>query len=201
MKLRLSLRVFFIALTLLCLWLGGLVHRTNLQRRAMAWLTQSGGRGSYGYQLDWSPTNESQPNGPDWLRGIVGIDFFESVKRINLDGTEVVNLAPLSGLRRLESLQLRTTQVIDLAPLSTLRSLSHLNLDSTNVSDVTPLSKLRLKTLNLFFTEVSDVRPLAKITSLESLILSDTLVREKDYRWLQLQLPNCDIEWNANRFD
>lgn len=199
------------------------MHRANLQRRAVTWITNSGGRASYGYQLNLPPKADPQPSGPDWLRGILGIDYFESVKVVRLsrrpvadvsllagltsvktvylDGTSVVDLAPLSELQRLEYLWLARTSVVDLKALSKLRSLEHLDLSVTDISDVSPLANLRLKTLRLHFTEVSDVTPLASIPSLEILDLTDTLVREEDYRSLQSQLRNCRIDWNANRFN
>ncbi len=223
MKMRFSLRVAFILLTLLCVWLGTTVHTANRQRRLVAWITKSGGRGVYEFQAPKWPSNSPprEPNGPDWLRDLMGIDFFERLtivymadtnttniaplrslkylRCLDLGGTDVDDATPLSRLRRLKELYLGRTEMVDLSPLSKLDSLTFLDLNSTDVCDVSPLSDCPLEYLNLRYTEVRDVAPLAQIKNLEYLDISDTLVPEESYRKLENELPNCRISWTANR--
>ena len=41
--LQFRLRTFLVVLTLVCLWFGWLVNRSNQQRKAVAWVLQMGG--------------------------------------------------------------------------------------------------------------------------------------------------------------
>jgi hypothetical protein len=90
--------------------------------------------------------------------------------RLDLDNTQVSDLAPLAGLTGLQTLDLNGTQVSDLAPLAGLAGLQTLTLDDTPVSDLAPLAGLaRLQWLWLHGTQVSDLAPLAGLTRLQVL--------------------------------
>jgi internalin A len=79
------------------------------------------------------------------------------VRGLNLTGTAIADLTPLSGLPSLQYLELSGTPVSDLTPLSGLASLEELHLSRTPVSDLTPLSGLAsLQALILASTPVSD---------------------------------------------
>ncbi|HEX8818676.1 MAG TPA: leucine-rich repeat domain-containing protein [Archangium sp.] len=102
-----------------------------------------------------------------------------SLQRLDLHGTQVRDLSPLSALTSLQSLQLSVTQVQDLSPLSALTSLQSLDLRGTEVQDLSPLSALTsLQSLYLHGTQVRDLSPLSALTSLQSLDLSGTQVQD-----------------------
>ena len=102
-----------------------------------------------------------------------------SLSSLDLKGTHIIDLAPLSGLASLSSLNLTRTPVTDLAPLSGLTSLSSLTLTGTGVTDLAPLSGLAsLSKLNLSDTGVTDPAPLSGLASLSRLNLSYTHVTE-----------------------
>ena len=102
-----------------------------------------------------------------------------ALESLDLWGTQVSDLTPLSGLTALKSLNLSGTQVSDLTPLSGLTALESLVLSDTQVSDLTPLSGLKeLEFLDLWGTQVSDLTPLSGLTALKSLHLVDTPVRD-----------------------
>jgi Leucine-rich repeat (LRR) protein len=107
------------------------------------------------------------------LRELTGL------QTLRLDSTQVSELAPLQGLTRLQTLSLRRTQVSELAPLRGLTELQALVLDSTQVSDLAPLQGLTgLQTLALNSLRVSNVAPLAGLTALSFLSLNYTLVSD-----------------------
>ena len=107
------------------------------------------------------------------------IGTLTALKSLDLRGTQVSDLTPLSGLTALKSLDLRGTQVSDLTPLSGLTALKSLYLSSTQVSDLTPLSSLTaLESLDLTYTQMSDLTPLSGLKALKSLALSDTQVSD-----------------------
>ena len=101
------------------------------------------------------------------------------IRRLDLSGTGVSDLAPLSGLTALEILDLDNTGVTDVSTLSGITSLRTLNLNNTGVTDVSPLSGLTaLVSLYLIGTRVTDVSPLSGLTALVSLDLTGTRVTD-----------------------
>ncbi len=96
-----------------------------------------------------------------------------------LDNTRVADLAPLAALTGLQVLWLDNTQVADLAPLAALTGLQFLDLNNTQVADLAPLAALTgLQDLRLDNTQVADLAPLAALTGLERLDLDNTQVAD-----------------------
>jgi len=48
--LKVSLRTFLLAITVLCVWLGFIVNRANKQKQAVAWVRENGGTAYYGFE-------------------------------------------------------------------------------------------------------------------------------------------------------
>ena len=100
-------------------------------------------------------------------------------RALNLKGSQISDLQPLTNLTTLKRLNLGGTQVSDISPIAELTALEWLDLDDTLVSDVSPLADLTaLELLDLFFTQVSDLVPLAKLTALSWLNLIGTPVSD-----------------------
>ena len=100
-------------------------------------------------------------------------------RALNLKGSQISDLQPLTNLTTLKRLNLGGTQVSDISPIAELTALEWLDLDDTLVSDVSPLADLTaLELLDLFFTQVSDLVPLAKLTALGWLNLIGTPVSD-----------------------
>ena len=181
--LRYSLRTFLVLLTVFGVWLGLLVFRVNKQKEAVQWVKDHGGKVYYDFEMDESltapPFHHRQPPGPEWLRRLIGIDYFANVVGVDLADSRVTDLTPLAKLTSLEELSLISTQVSDLTPIAKLTSLERLVLDGTQVGDLSPLAKLTsLDELWLISTLVHDLSPLAKLTSLEVLALNNSRVRD-----------------------
>ncbi len=108
------------------------------------------------------------------LAPLAGLDHLRS---LNLHGTQVKDLRPLAGLWRLEELDLSETQVADLSPLANLPNLRCLDLPDTQVSDLAPLAALhRLEDLDLRRTRVVDLKPLAGLAELRGPDLGETRI-------------------------
>ncbi len=76
--------------------------------------------------------------------------------------TQVSDLAPLTGLSALQTLDVWTTKVTDLAPLAGLSALQTLDVSCTRVTDLAPLAGLSaLQVLDVSCTKVTDLVPLA----------------------------------------
>ena len=112
-----SLRTLFVLVTVLCVWLAVTVNRARKQREAVAAIEAVGGLVTYEYQYDSSDTFSAtaKPPGPEWLRELVGEEYFVSVTFVGLQNTQVTDacLEHLKGLTNLETLNLIGTQVTD----------------------------------------------------------------------------------------
>lgn len=98
------------------------------------------------------------------------------LRKLDLGRTAVDNLAPLKGLP-LETLALRNSRIRDLSPLQELPLLS-LDLSySDGIRDLSPLARCPLQELRLDYTNVSDLAGL-KGLPLRLLSLQSTRVRE-----------------------
>lgn len=111
------------------------------------------------------------------------------IVELNLSGQSgLSDLAPISELKHLRSLELRGTRVADLTPLRAL-PLIQLNLRDTLIRDLTPLRESPLKQLDLRGTAVSDFLPLADLPLVS--LWHDASAR-LDHELLQ-RLPKLEI--------
>ena len=190
-----SVRSLFVVTLFVACLLGWKLHKVNQQRRAITKIKELGGTVFYdtdrhladpGDQLAFKP--------PQWLRELLGDDYFDSVvavriyredlddvsflddlpmiEDLNLSGTNVTDLAPLENLTKLKRLVLLAVPVRDVSPLANLTNLESLSLENTKVADILPLANLvNLRDLSLAGTPVSDLSALARMTRLVDLKL------------------------------
>ena len=104
------------------------------------------------------------------------IDFltdFSGLRRLWLQGNDIVDLSPLAGLTGLVELALDHNDIEDVSPLRNLLELKSLWLDSNRVSDILPLSNMsNLEWLDLSDNAIVNVEPLRSLNGLETLGLS-----------------------------
>jgi Leucine-rich repeat (LRR) protein len=101
-------------------------------------------------------------------------DDYTKVERLDLAGSEIIDLDLLTNVTALQTLSLSWTNVADLKPLSNLTTLQELRLSSTKVTDLEPIKGL---------------------TSLQRLWLGDTQVSDEQMAKLREALPNLEIRW------
>lgn len=115
------------------------------------------------------------------LASAVGIESIESLrglprlKHLDLSGTRVSDLSPLTTSLHLKTLILQNArQVSDISSLAGLVRLQELNVELTGVSDICVIANLKsLRVLNLRRTRVTDISPLRELyLSLQRLDLS-----------------------------
>lgn len=82
------------------------------------------------------PATNPQPSEPNWLRTILGVDFFSAIVAVDLDGTEVTDAGLerlVKGLPQLESLSVADTQITDAGLEPVIEGLPQL--ESLSVAD------------------------------------------------------------------
>jgi hypothetical protein len=116
-----------------------------------------------------------------WFRlaDIAALSSLSALVTLDLSLTQITDAGPLSALTGLTSLNLSGTQIADFGPLSALTGLTLLNLSVTRIADFGPLSALTgLTSLNLSYTGITDAGPLSGLTGLTSLDLSRTRIAD-----------------------
>lgn len=178
---RFGLRTMMIAVTLFCVWLGITANRANRQRRAVETIKSHGGYVRYDYEADDNgglPVHgPTPPPGPEWLRSLIGVDYFASVVQVEIDsgnGAVDDSITVLANFPRLRSLCLKGAGVTDsvMAKIGKLTELHVLQLWQSSVTDagcenLEKLTQLELLELSKdhFITDAS----LAHIQSLSRL--------------------------------
>jgi hypothetical protein len=111
--------------------LGWIVHRAKVQRDAVRVIEKAGGRVRY----DWQFRNgrmiaSGEPRGPEWLTDRIGVDYFDTVTRVDLDRkvTDQVMIA-VGNLPKVDTMFLNPSGLTDqgrrqLDRMSALRWLS-----------------------------------------------------------------------------
>lgn len=146
-------------------WLGIEMKQARRQAEALVAIRNLG----WEAESDWNTDRYGQslpgpkPPGPEWLRKILGVDFFSAVYEVVVDRASVTdaNLEHLTGLTQLTVLSLDGTKVSDAGLKHFNRSTHLLNLDLSNtaVTDA-GIEELRglkeLQELDLSNTRITD---------------------------------------------
>jgi hypothetical protein len=207
-----SLRTLLI-LTLIvaipCAWIGRKIEKKRRERGAVEAIRASGGTASYDYEVPWSWFDRRDerfspsyygPDGPSWLRGMLGEDFFNEIVQVDLSRVPVARLDWLDTLPQLRWLRVSRPDLADadLTHIRDLTQLRSLELVRTKVSDsgMMYLGRLtKLQHLNLCGTRVTDAGlvHLKQLPRLQTLVLFATNVTDAGVHDLQKALPNCTI--------
>lgn len=188
--LRFSLRSMLLLVLGLSVFFAVYANRVHRQQRAIAAIETLGGSVSYANgEAGWTP---------DWLRKLLGKDFFFDVKKVHLDSGAAIHNVKDEDLRHLlvfphlKDVYLQSNLITD-EGLDTLRQLEELEavyLISAQVSDE-GLAKLKglqnLRALNLDWTGVtsSGLRHLSSFPNLEHLHLMELHLNEDGLSHLQ----------------
>ncbi len=183
-----SLLLMVVAVAVPCSWLGVEMKAAREQEKAVDELTTLHEFVQYDWQLiaDGTLPPNAQPPGPEWLRKLLGSDFFTSVVLVvcNYEKTDA-GLAHLAGLTQLYDLNLDKTQITD-AGLVHLVGLTHLQglcLGNTQITDAGLLhlaGLTQLQRLILDNTRITDAGlvHLARLTQLQELLLDNTQITD-----------------------
>ena len=217
-----SLRLLFVLTTvcaIACSWFAVKRQQAEQQRAAVETLKSWGWVVIYDYELDADGTfMGADPPGPEWLRKIVGADFFacpvifaapdgDSVRyewpvEHRTTDAELRQLASLTPLTQVRSLDLCGSRITDtgLRHLAGMTKLGNLDLGFTKITDagLAHLGQMTvLKNLSLVSTNITDaglVR-LAGMTQLEHLDIGYTKITDTGLEHLarMTELKNLDL--------
>ncbi len=194
---RYSLRTLLIVVTVFCVWLGVIAKQARDQRQAMELIWELGGEVAYEYQI-----GQSEPLAPEWLRQLIGDEYFLTVYEVSLAGLKLHDrdLEAINWFTDVKTLFLFDMQITDagLVHLKGLTKLDMLSLENTQITDA-GLEHLKgltkLQWLSLEGTQITDagLEHLRGLTNLFQLRLTDTQCTEDGIEKLQQVLPKCQI--------
>lgn len=142
--------------------------------------------------LGYAAQNAASPLLPVDLSPLSGLTKLESLQMMGLVIDDVTPLATLTNLKSLTIAE--GEQLADIAPIAALTQLQALTLRGNLISDTTPLSGLtNLIYLDLEANLITDVTPLAGLTNLTRLALIDNPIM--DYTPLA-EVRSDLIEWD-----
>lgn len=197
-RLQFSLRTLILATLLAAVffsWLAVQIGKVKDEERAVAAIRAMGGSVHYRHELE--PTAGGQPGeppGPEWLRRLLGQDFFAQVWAVSYAGGATdADLEHLDAIRHLRHLRhlgigLSATSPAGRARIRGCRELSYLGLQATSVGDE-EIAQLAdhtgLEIVRLAHTAVTDrgVEILGQLPALVICELEGTLVSDSRIEW------------------
>jgi internalin A len=198
-----SLRGMLLVITLAAVWMGYLTNRAVQQRRAVAAIKQLGGEVAYDWEFakpdrrrSWPNNVEPHPPGSRWLRKLVGDEYFQRVREIDLHNRDSelpragIGLPSLSGLSHVREIditgfELSTKQLSFLASMNELEEL-HLDECVLTGNALVHLRPDRLIDLKMETCQITPaaLQEIGRCTLLEELSLDDTTVDAQQMGWL-----------------
>jgi hypothetical protein len=155
---RFSLRTLMLVAAVSCIWLGVITNRARDRKQAMELFHSLGGSVWYEHEF-WG----NDPPGPEWLRRLIGDEYFFSVHTLRLTNSKVddSSLASIKRFPELKGLTLFQCKVTDagLEHLKDLTELRRLYLDETRVTEAGLVhleGMTRLRSLRHANTEITD---------------------------------------------
>jgi hypothetical protein len=175
-----SLRTLLLVMLLASIGTSWLAYRATRQRDAVAAILRAGGGVIYSYEYDAAGkiVSDPEPPAPEWLRNVLGIDYFSRVTDVHLAGDSITDtdLEVLECLPGLRTLIVAGPGVTDagLVHLSRLRRLEQLQLGGAGITDaglihLHPLRELNQLTLDCSVTDAG-MRHLLPLKNLRKLI-------------------------------
>ncbi|MFL0252195.1 leucine-rich repeat domain-containing protein [Clostridium neuense] len=141
--------------------------------------------------IEYSPTDESKK-----IKDLSGIENFENLVQLQLDGNCIENIEPLKDVQNLRMLTLNNNKISDVSMLSNLKKLNSLSLANNNISNIDALGGItNLKSLDLSNNNIQNVDALKNLTNLTFLYLKGNPIKQSDIDALKKVLNNCKISY------
>jgi hypothetical protein len=186
-----SLLIFTLICAIPCAWLGRKVEQKRKERETVKAIFKLGGEVFYDCQFDPSGYTIPTPHlpGPEWLRQLLGEDFFADVEVVSVTITPDAEaaLVNVSGLTQLKKLWLwgrgatvSDAWVVNLKALAQLKELTLGNMKVTDAGLESLKDLTQLQRLVLAETKITDAGlvHLRGLTKLQFLLLTKNNVTD-----------------------
>jgi hypothetical protein len=129
-----------------------------------------------------------------WATTISFLKNCQGITTINMwNARRLWDISVVKDLPKLENLDITGTKVLNLKPLSGNTTLKHLSIAKTKISIIRPLENCQsLETVNLSRSHVTDLSPLLKSKNLKEVIYSDTVPQDQ-IAALRQRFPDCRL--------
>lgn len=133
------------------------------------------------------------------IKDLTGLEKCAQLASITLPGNQITNLKAITGLERLQFLDVSKNQIEDISPLATCKALQYVELTGNKVKDVSALGGITaLTSLYLAGNQIKDASPLFKLPKVWTLYLEGNPVTSiagiGSMKWLSmLSLKGCGI--------
>lgn len=123
-----------------------------------------------------------------------------SLETLDASGSGIAGIEPLAECTSLRELDISDTQVASLSPIAALTTLQVLDISGTGIPDLSPLASLRnLQKLSLNKCPVNSVKPLLSLQRLEILHATAVPVVEAAISQLWDSIPDALIVYQSDR--
>lgn len=107
------------------------------------------------------------------IKSLKGLEHCVAVQLIDLENNEISDLAPLAGLKLLQSINVANNDITSIEPLKDLERVQYLQLTGNAVSDLKPLGKMKnMMSLYLSENKIEDIAVVAELPKVWSLYLA-----------------------------
>ncbi len=138
-------------------------------------------------------------SGCENIRNIAMLSGLTQLHTLDLSRNDIQDLSHLRPLTKLRTLNLSANNIQDISHLRPLTKLQTLNLANTNIQDYSHLSPLaELRTLNLSYTNIQDISHLRPLAQLHTLNLSHTDIQDISHLSPLTQLHTLNLSQNKH---
>jgi internalin A len=125
------------------------------------------------------------------IKSLAGLEKCTSLVLIDVAGNEIEDLAPLAGLKDLQSVDLSSNRLKGVAALKDLVKIQYLQLEGNEITDLEPLQGIKaLQALYLSGNKVASLEPIKDLPKLSSLYLEGNQISDLK--------PVAGLKWLAN---
>src|SRR3972149_3025380 len=186
-----TLILFALVFAISCSWFAVKMQQAKRQKEAAEELVKLGCKVAYDYEYEWDSysmhVQGRRPPSPEWLRNLLGTDFFSNVTAVGDTDKSITDdaLIHLKSLTQLQCLNLINTEFTDagLEHLKGLTQLQVLNLCISSITDYgleTIKGMTQLRELRLWDSPISDIglEKIKGLTQLQTLDLRGTKITD-----------------------
>jgi internalin A len=133
------------------------------------------------------------------IKSLEGVEHCIAVQLVDLEDNAIEDIAQLSSLKLLQSVNLAGNKIKSIQPLAELEKVQYLELSGNEVTDITPIKKMKnMMSLYLSNNKIEDIQVVTELPKVWSLYLAGNPLKDfgpisKCRRVDTLDLSNCGV--------